>query len=104
MKEYFEAKKAELLEEKAKVEAKDYSEEILSEINDFKAQKEKEIEEFSVAVEKKYDDLKKEDCKKIDYYLEFIDGELAKIVEKEAEELAVSENTEEQPVLEAVAQ
>lgn len=104
MKEYFESKKQELLEEKAKVEAKDYSEEILSEINDFKAQKEKEIADFSAAVEKKYDDIKKEDCKKIEYYLEFIDGELAKIVEKEAEELAVSENAEETPVSEPVIQ
>ena len=83
MKEFFESKLQELLEEKAKVEAKDYSEEISAEIEEFKAQKEKEIEDFSIATEKKYEDIKAEDCKKIDYYIEFVNKELEKIAEKE---------------------
>lgn len=84
MKEFFESKLQELLDEKAKVEAKDYSEEIAAEIEEFKTQKEKEIEDFTISTEKKYEDIKAEDCKKIDHYIEFVNKELEKIAEQEA--------------------
>lgn len=98
MKEYFEAKKAELLEEKGKIEAEDFSEKIAEEVNEFRAIKKQEIEDFIAATEKKYSDIKAENAKKVDYYLEFIDSELAKIAEKEQEPAEVVESVVQEEV------
>lgn len=94
LKEYFTNKKAELLEEKAKIEAVDYSEKIAIEVEEFKAQKAKEIEDFEIAVKEKYAATKKCDVSKIDCYLEFVESELAKIEIQEAQSQEIVEETE----------
>lgn len=94
LKEYFTKKKAELLEEKAKIEAVDYSENIATEVEEFKVQKAKEIEDFEIAVKEKYAAMKKGDVSKIDCYLEFVDGELSEIEVQETQSQEIVEETE----------
>lgn len=92
LKEYFTKKQAELLEEKAKIEAVDNSEQIALEVEDFKLQKAKEIEEFETLTKKKYDDIRKADLNKISDYLEFVDKSLKEISVEENATETVEEN------------
>ena len=102
MKQYFIEKKQELLEEKSRLEAVDYSSNVKNEVDEFKAQKEQEIKDFEIATVEKYDAIKKADVKKVDCYIEFVDKEFNKILEKEKEaETTVAENAtvEVQPIV-----
>lgn len=93
LREYFIKKQAELLEEKAKIEAVDNSEKIALEVEDFKKQKAKEIEEFENSVKKKYEEVKSLDLNKINDYLEFVDCELKKLETDEAVEKIETEQS-----------
>lgn len=95
MKEYFENKKQELLLAKEDIQATDYSEKVTEEVEAYRLAKEKEIQDFANLTASKYENKKAEDLKKIDYYLEFVEGELSAIAEKEQAEVVAEVDAQE---------